>query len=76
MFFKAAGAGISKVSCQLIASDKSDSLRKVEKTFFGKVVSKLEHFCYFGGRIPCYNCRKLRLQMSTTIIVGTSQNNA
>ena len=61
-------------SCQVIASDKSNLLRKFE-------LSSENCFpCYsvfysFGGRIRCYNCGKLYLQMSTTVIFGTSQNN-
>ena len=43
-------------------------------TFFSKVVSKFYGlFYFFGRRIPCYNCRKLCLQMNTIIVFGTSQ---
>ena len=42
--------------CQLIDSDKSNLLRKVD--FLLKSGFQVIAFFYsFGGRIPCYNCR-------------------
>ena len=54
-------------SCQVIASGKFNLLRKVDFL----LESGFQFFYSFGGRIPCYNCRKLYLQMSMTIIFGT-----
>ena len=57
-------------SCQVIASDKSNSLRKGD--FVLKSGFQVNIFSSFEGRIPCYNGRTLCLQMSATIIFGTS----
>ena len=61
-------------SCQIIASDKSNLLRKSclssEKWF-----PSYNIFYSFGGMMPSYNCCKLCLQMSMTFTFGTSQNN-
>ena len=61
-------------SCQVIAYDDSNLRIKVDfllKMSFQVIV----FFIPLGGRIPYYNYRKLCLQMSMTIIFGTSQNN-
>ena len=60
-------------SCQVIASDKSNFLRKVQLLLKRFPSNKIFHS--FGGRMSCYNCRKPSLQTSTTIISGTLQNN-
>ena len=40
----------------------------------GQVFEKLSSNTFWEGRIRCYNCRKLCLQISMTIIFGTLQN--
>ena len=62
------------VSCTLIASDKSNLLKKVH--FFLKSGFKVIVF-YILLEIGylCYNCRKLSLQMITTFIFGRLLNN-
>ena len=70
LLLKAAGTEI----CQLIASDKSNLLGKVY--FLSKLfLPSYSIFYSFGGRISDFNCRKLCLQMSTTITFWTLQNN-
>ena len=62
------------VSCALIASDKSNLLKKVHfflKSGFQVIVFSI----LLEKRYLCYNCRKLSLQMITTFIFGKLQNN-
>ena len=61
-------------NCQVIQSDKSNLLRKVD-FLLKRCFQDVGLFIFSGGRIPCYNFRKLYLQMDWTIIFGTSQNN-
>ena len=69
---KQQGQGFEKLSNN--AFDKSSLLRKVD--FLLKSDFQVIAFFYsFGDRIPCYNCFKLCLQMSTTILLGILQNN-
>ena len=58
-------------SCQVIASDKHNLLRKVD--FLQKSGFHVIAFL-FQGRTPCYNYHKLCLRMRTTAVFGTSQN--
>ena len=62
------------VSCTLIASDKSNLLKKVH-FFLKSGFQVIVFYILLEIGYLCYNCRKLSLQMITTFIFGKLLNN-